>query len=206
MWFGQDFRLSDSQRATSARTSEQRQTRARLSQANNFSFEKAPLRTSAREHLGMAGNSASLSVTCDECFSSTSEGWAEYWALQPPNPDRIYGVQQQVVLITHVIFQTNCCTGLTAGVLGWCLSPGIIAVILCFHNTSTTLFQLLTIHLVWCDLNKAAVEDFHIITARCSLYILCIVLAFTAQTSLCLCGLKPQNKKCWLITGIPHKR
>lgn len=30
-------------------------------------------------------------------------------ALQPPNPDRIYGVKQQVVLITRVNFRSDCC-------------------------------------------------------------------------------------------------
>lgn len=136
------------------RTCEQRQTWARLSQANNFSFERTPLRTSAREHLGMAGNSASLCVTCSECFSSTSEGWAEYWALQPPIPDRIYGVQQQVVFITHVIFQTNCRIGLPAGVPGPCLSPGIITVILSFHNVSANIVPVVvnnTLGVMWLE-------------------------------------------------------
>lgn len=41
---------------------------------------------------------ASRHMTCNECFSSTSERRAENWALQPPNHDKIY-VQQQVVLI-----------------------------------------------------------------------------------------------------------
>lgn len=65
--------------------------------------------------------------------------------------DRIYGVQQQVVLIIHVIFQTNCHIVLAAGVLGSFLSPGIITIICFFHNVSTTLFHLLTMH----DLNES---------------------------------------------------
>lgn len=77
--------LSDSQAPTFC-VDARRQTRERRSHKQITSFLwKTPLRTSAREHLGMAGNSAFLSVTCNECFSSTSEGWAEYPAPQPPN-------------------------------------------------------------------------------------------------------------------------
>lgn len=53
-----------------------------------------------------------------KCFRGMS------MSIEPCNlqtPDRIYGVQQQVVLITHVFFQTNCCIGLTAGVGAVCL-------------------------------------------------------------------------------------
>lgn len=154
--------LNDLQMPTFTQTCEQRQTLEELSQANNFSFERLLWETSAWEHLGMAGNSASLSVTCDECFSSTSEGWAEYWALQPPNPDRIYGVQQQVVLITHVIFQTNCCIGLPAGLLGLFFSPGIITVILCFHNNnSVPVVVNNTLGVMWLEWRWT--EVFHII-------------------------------------------
>lgn len=75
--------------------------------------------TGSGEHLlhscvgtsGMAGTLAAVSVTCNECFPSTSEDELNY---KPPPPSRIYGVQQ-VVLINYVIFLTNCCVALTAG-------------------------------------------------------------------------------------------
>ena len=37
------------------------------------------------------------------------------------------------------------------------VSPGVITIMPCFHNTFKTLLQLLlTIHVMWCDLNKSA--------------------------------------------------
>lgn len=148
------FMLSDLQMPTFAWTCEQQQTWAPLSQANNFfSFERLlweHLHGNIWEWQEIRHFSAWRAMNVFQVLQRDEQ------SIQPRNlqtSDRIYGVRQQVVLITHVIFQTNCCTGLTAGVLEWCLSPGIITVILCFHNTSTTLF-LLTIHLVWCDLNE----------------------------------------------------
>lgn len=107
---------NDLQTPTFAWTCEKQHMWARFSQANNFSFERH-----LQEHLH--GNTCErqeirhLSAWRAMCFSSTSEGWADFWALESPSPERIYGVQKQVVFIIHVIFHINCCIGLTAGVL-----------------------------------------------------------------------------------------
>lgn len=72
---------------------------------------------------------------------ATSKPWHNLWSPAPSGFH--YPSSKQIAVL-----------GSQLGCLGWCLSPGIITVIMCFHNMSTTLFHLLTIHLVWCNLNE----------------------------------------------------
>lgn len=100
----------------------------------------------------------------------------------------------------HVIFQTNCCIWLIAEVQGWFffLHPGIITVILCFHNISK--------HCFICCMGQwmqETEEDFHVINTHYSSHT-CISLPFISQKPQGpLCGVNPQTEKCLLITGIP---
>ena len=92
----------------------------------------------------------------------------EYWALQPPNPRQ--NLWSPAASGSHYPCHLSNKLLYWAHSWGWCcLSPGIITIILCFHNVSTGLLKfLVTILLAWCDLSEATEEDFQTIDARYS--------------------------------------
>lgn len=152
----------------------------------------------------MAGNSASLSVTCNECFSSTSEGWAEYWALQPQTLTKFMESSSKWFSLPMSSSKHFAALG---SQLVCCLSPGIITVTLCFHNPSTTLFQLLlTIHLerLWLEWRRQR-RIFISLTLATACTYLHYPPFFISQK--CLCGTKkPENKKFLPTTAFQFQK